>query len=325
MTTTTTKFDSAGFDLDQLSAQMSSLGEDAVVELHADGSTSCTPNDSHTVVNRQNDSEMNNETDSNENVAAAEQCKQEGNDYYKQQNYKMAHLKYTEAIQCIPGLSGADILLQKKQWEDAQHLRVRQELRERDAKKNETNEVSNAAATEEESSAPSQPLSFVLEPPHAYGTLLAVYYCNRAAASLQMAPPMVKPSEKEDPLEKKKISPPLQEALDDCTIALLLDPTYVKAYVRRSTIYERVAQTEEALSDMCAAAALDPTNATIRQHVGRLQRLEEARMEALKEETLEKLKDLGNSLLSNFGLSLDNFKAQKDPNTGSYNISFQNS
>jgi hypothetical protein len=36
-----------------------------------------------------------------------------------------------------------------------------------------------------------------------------------------------------------------------------------------------------------------------------------------------KLKDLGNSLLGNFGMSLDNFKAVKDPTSGSYSISFQ--
>ena len=42
-----------------------------------------------------------------------------------------------------------------------------------------------------------------------------------------------------------------------------------------------------------------------------------------KEETLGKLKDLGNSILGNFGLSTDNFKFDKDPGTGSYNIRFE--
>ena len=37
---------------------------------------------------------------------------------------------------------------------------------------------------------------------------------------------------------------------------------------------------------------------------------------------LGKLKDLGNSILGRFGMSLDSFKATKDPTTGSYNISF---
>lgn len=36
-----------------------------------------------------------------------------------------------------------------------------------------------------------------------------------------------------------------------------------------------------------------------------------------------KLKDLGNTVLGKFGLSLDNFKAEKDPDTGSYSIKFQ--
>ena len=31
----------------------------------------------------------------------------------------------------------------------------------------------------------------------------------------------------------------------------------------------------------------------------------------------------GNGILGKFGMSLDNFKADKDPSTGSYNISFQ--
>lgn len=38
---------------------------------------------------------------------------------------------------------------------------------------------------------------------------------------------------------------------------------------------------------------------------------------------LGKLKEMGNWVLGKFGLSMDNFKAVKDPATGSYSISFQ--
>lgn len=48
-----------------------------------------------------------------------------------------------------------------------------------------------------------------------------------------------------------------------------------------------------------------------------------ARDEALKEEMMGKLKDMGNSFLGYFGMSLDNFKATKDPTSGSYSISFE--
>lgn len=50
-----------------------------------------------------------------------------------------------------------------------------------------------------------------------------------------------------------------------------------------------------------------------------------ARDEALKDEMLGKLKEMGNSVLGFFGLSLDAFKAVKDPATGSYSISFDQS
>jgi hypothetical protein len=44
--------------------------------------------------------------------------------------------------------------------------------------------------------------------------------------------------------------------------------------------------------------------------------------EKQKEEMISKLKELGNTVLGKFGMSLDNFKATKDPNTGSYSINF---
>ena len=53
----------------------------------------------------------------------------------------------------------------------------------------------------------------------------------------------------------------------------------------------------------------------------KLQILYDEKMSKLKDEALGKLKELGNSILGNFGMSLDNFKMQQDPGTGSWNIS----
>ncbi|EEC49721.1 predicted protein [Phaeodactylum tricornutum CCAP 1055/1] len=144
----------------------------------------------------------------------------------------------------------------------------------------------------------------MLDPPHPHATALATYYCNRAAALLHM--------ERYD------------HAIEDCNLAIILNPAYVKAYIRRSTAYEQLQHQlqHSTLQDAQQALQLDPSNAQIRSTVARLQKLEDARLEKLKVETMDKLKDLGNSILGNFGLSLDNFQTQKDPNTGSYSISF---
>ena len=48
-----------------------------------------------------------------------------------------------------------------------------------------------------------------------------------------------------------------------------------------------------------------------------------AKQEKLQEEVMGKLKDFGNTILGKFGLSLDNFNAEKDPQTGSYSINFK--
>lgn len=139
-------------------------------------------------------------------------------------------------------------------------------------------------------------------PRHLYGPKLAVYHANRAATLLHLGRN--------------------GEAIDDCDVSLLLNPTYVKAYLRRSTARERADNTEEALVDAKRAFELDPSNVAARKNVQRLEKIENERMEKLKEETMGKLKDLGNSLLGNFGMSLDNFNAVQDPKTGGYSISF---
>ncbi len=289
-------------------------------------------------------------------MSIAEEWKEKGNDDYKKKDYPSAYEKYTTAIRTIEEakgdtdhhassstttttqwITGQEILQKKDLWEQEQQLRLRNELRQRDSSRNNDVPPTTTEPPQQEEEEKALP-QFVLDPPHPYGALLATYYCNRAAAAMQIAasdsnagttkppPPTTSSSSWYDPDDtlQHPVHPKDQEALQDCTIAILLNPNYTKAYIRRATIHEQRfhRKTELALSDMLTAQRIEPHNRTISTNVGRLQQLEQQRMDQLKEETMAKLKDLGNSILGNFGLSMDNFKTQQDPNTGSYNISF---
>ncbi|KHN07205.1 Tetratricopeptide repeat protein 1 [Glycine soja] len=73
--------------------------------------------------------------------------------------------------------------------------------------------------------------------------------------------------------------------IKECTKALELNPVYVKALVRRGEAHEKLEHFDKAID--------------------------------------AQVKDMGNSFLRYLGLKENNFKAVKDPNTGSYSISFQ--
>ena len=78
-----------------------------------------------------------------------------------------------------------------------------------------------------------------------------------------------------------------------------------------------------ALEDCARWQQLEPHNSAAEKKKSELETLQKQKEEALKEEVMGKLKDLGNNILGKFGLSLDNFKAEKDPATGSYSINFK--
>uniref|UniRef100_K3X6F8 Uncharacterized protein n=1 Tax=Globisporangium ultimum (strain ATCC 200006 / CBS 805.95 / DAOM BR144) TaxID=431595 RepID=K3X6F8_GLOUD len=138
------------------------------------------------------------------------------------------------------------------------------------------------------------------EPDYAYNR--AVYFSNRAACLIRLNRP--------------------EEAIDDCNQSIELSPTYVKALIRRAEAYEKVDKLEEALKDYEAVLAIDPTIRPAIQAQARLKKTVEERQEKMKAEMLEKLKGFGNTILGKFGLSTDNFQMVQDPNTGSYNINF---
>ncbi|KAJ7955704.1 Tetratricopeptide repeat protein 1 [Quillaja saponaria] len=113
------------------------------------------------------------------------------------------------------------------------------------------------------------------------------------------------------------------DTVKECTKALELNPIYIKALVRKGEAHEKLEHFEEAIADMKKILEVDPSNDQARKSIRRLEPLAEQKREKMKEEMIGKLKEMGNSLLGRFGMSTDNFKAVKDPNTGSYSVSFQ--
>ncbi|KAG2435010.1 hypothetical protein HYH02_012008 [Chlamydomonas schloesseri] len=112
-------------------------------------------------------------------------------------------------------------------------------------------------------------------------------------------------------------------AVQSCSEALALDGGYEKALMRRCEAFEKLDELDHALGDAKKLAELAPGNAWAKAKVAALQPVVDERTEKLKTEMLGKLKDLGNTILGKFGLSTDNFKFDKDPNTGSYSIRFE--
>ena len=113
--------------------------------------------------------------------------------------------------------------------------------------------------------------------------------------------------------------------VEDCSNALELDGGYVKAYVRRAKAFEALEEYDQGLADVKKVMDLGGggtgNSGWAEAYVRRVGPLAERRQEEMKEEMIGKLKELGNSFLGNFGMSLDNFKAEQGPD-GGYSIKF---
>nr|XP_043624117.1 tetratricopeptide repeat protein 1 [Erigeron canadensis] len=114
-----------------------------------------------------------------------------------------------------------------------------------------------------------------------------------------------------------------EDSVKECTRALELNATYMKPLLRKAEAHEKLENYDDAIAVLKKILELDPSNHQARRSIIRLEPLAIEKREKMKEEMLGKLKDMGNSILGKFGMSVDNFKAVKDPNTGSYSISFQ--
>lgn len=104
-----------------------------------------------------------------------------------------------------------------------------------------------------------------------------------------------------------------KEARGDATKALEIEPDFHKALLRRKLACERLEQWQQAADD---AKSLGRPPAEI----AALELRAKQKAEKDTAEAMEQLKGLGNSILGTFGMSLDNFQMDKDPETGSYSV-----
>lgn len=337
-----TSFTSEGFDLDALgdggATSSGDGGADVVYEIGGGATIQARDEPTAAAATAAADSST---TDADvdappDPLAKSEASKAEGNSSFKEGNYLDAHDYYTDAIEACPGEpTGEQLLKMREEFEEAEREKAAQRHREemdrrrevdrKEAEKrrqrararigeqegsddsasdgdNTDDDDDDSGKQEEEDTGDASKPAVFQPPEHPHGSKLAIYHANRAACSLHLNRPA--------------------DCVEDCTVAIMLNPKYVKAYLRRASAHEVLEQTEDALKDAKVALEIDPRNAAARREVARLQKIEDERLEKLKEETMGKLKDLGNSILGNFGLSLDNFNAVQDPNTGSYSISF---
>ncbi|XP_074068602.1 tetratricopeptide repeat protein 1 [Macrotis lagotis] len=138
--------------------------------------------------------------------------------------------------------------------------------------------------------------------PACYQKDRSVLFSNRAAARMKQ--------------DKK------DAAINDCSKAIELNPSYIRAILRRAELYEKTDKLDEALEDYKSVLEKDPSIYQAGEACMRLPKQIEERNEKLKAEMLGKLKDLGNLVLRPFGLSTENFQVKQDSSTGSYSINF---
>ncbi|KAL7437820.1 hypothetical protein ACHAXH_005830 [Discostella pseudostelligera] len=223
-------------------------------------------------------------------IDESERLKELGNQDFKLGNHLDAYDYYTDAIEACPygdgfGPSGKEMLKLREEFDEQNRERMMEKQRQEMNKRREKRNNDNINATSSTSTAKVEEVDDVEE-------------------------------EKDRPIDP--FVPPRH----------IYGPKLAVYYANRAACLlhlgrnERVENTEEALKDARMALQLEPNNNATRKLVSRLETIENQRLEKLKEETMGKLKDLGNSLLSNFGLSLDNFNAVQDPKTGGYSISF---
>lgn len=260
---------SQGFDLDALPVN-SKEGDEVVYEVGGGASAVRAASSVRVESSRPKGS-----SSADARLELSEEAKVRGNEAFLAKNFLEAYDAYTEAIESCPGLTGEELLALKSKHEDSERekavARHAQETTRRRRTPPDAADDIEASSDMSDDAGKYTPIEF--QPPaHEFAHQLAVYHSNRAACSLHLEH--------------------YDDAIKDCDIALMLNPRYTKALIRRMSAYESTLRTEEALRDAKAAMAYEPTHVDIKKHVQRLEKIENERLEKLKEETLGKVCNL---------------------------------
>ncbi|GET92451.1 hypothetical protein, conserved [Leishmania tarentolae] len=111
-----------------------------------------------------------------------------------------------------------------------------------------------------------------------------------------------------------------EEAAHMLSEAIRHDDSYLRAYIRRADCYYMMEKWSNAYGDYESYEKLGG----VLDAQGRTRKAaSKAKVDEEMQKMLGELKNLGNKILGNFGLSTDNFKFDKDPNTGGYSMRFE--
>ena len=245
-------------------------------------------------------------------VGAASNLKSNGNARFARMAFGDALDAYEEAIGLLEiATTGA----KKREEEDAKREEKEGKEKEEEAASDKREEETPTAKRSEEEEEEQKRTIGTTKAPTKTELLLATLHANAGACLMKQ--------------EK------FEECVGRCSKAIDLHPLYGKAYARRAQAYEKLDDVERALEDYERAVEIEEKvneesederkrarKSAHREKVNLLKPKVDAKREETKKEMFKQLRSLGDMVLGNFGLSCDNFKAEKDENTGGYSLKF---
>lgn len=244
---------------------------------------------------------LDDDAEEDEEEVDPEQYKQQGNAAYIAKDFTSALNYYDQAIQCCSRQRSSQKSASDSANDSSQNT---------DASKGGSwSEPLHASSSSQSAAADNESAPDDKSDPHPdtdapkHDPRLAIYHGNRSACFMM--------------LEQ------YEDAIEACSASLRINPKYVKVLMRRAKAYEETEKFMSAAADLESVLKIDENYAPARANLVRIQPRAKKEQDEMQAKVMGQLKDLGNTVLGKFGMSLDNFQAVKDPNTGSYSISYK--